>query len=74
MPVTEAMTAFDPKPKYTTERYQMVQSNDGINIKATLLSRPNNTSVISYLRNTACPPPAPRAMDTHASPNRFPLL
>jgi hypothetical protein len=23
------MTAFDPKQKYTTDRYQAVQSNDG---------------------------------------------
>jgi hypothetical protein len=28
VPVTEAMTAFDPKLKYTTDRYQVVQSND----------------------------------------------
>jgi hypothetical protein len=33
----------------------MVQSNDGINIKATLLSRPNNTYVIGYVLNIACP-------------------
>ena len=29
MPVTEAMTAFDPNPKSTTDRYPVVQSNDG---------------------------------------------
>jgi hypothetical protein len=29
VPVTEAMTAFDPKQKYMTDRYQVVQSNDG---------------------------------------------
>lgn len=28
-------TAFDPKPKYTTDRYQVVQWNDVINIKTT---------------------------------------
>ena len=29
MPVTEAMTAFDPNPTSTTDRYRVVQSNDG---------------------------------------------
>ena len=27
MPVTEAMTAFDPNPKSTTDRYQRINLN-----------------------------------------------
>lgn len=48
MPVTEAMTAFDPKPKFTTDRYQVVQITDAIKIKATFPSRQKNTSMIGY--------------------------
>ena len=55
MPVTEAMTAFDPKPKYTTDCYQGVKSNDVIKTKATLPSSPNNHSAIGYLLSTARP-------------------
>ena len=44
-------SAVDPKPKYTTNRYRGVQSNDGI--KATLPSRSNNTSATGYFLSTA---------------------
>jgi hypothetical protein len=37
--VTEAMTAFDPKAKYTTDRYQVIHSNDVIKINTTIPSR-----------------------------------
>ena len=47
--------AVDPKPKYTIDRYQVVQSHDVIKINATFPSRPNNTSAIDYLLNTARP-------------------
>ena len=56
MPVIEAMAAFDQEPKSTTDRYQEVKSNDVITINATLPSRQNNKSVISYSLGTACPP------------------
>ena len=48
-------TACDPKPKYTNDCYQVVQSNDVIKTKATLSSRLNDPSAIGYLLNTACP-------------------
>ena len=31
----KSVSAIDPKPKYTTDRYQVVQWNDVINIKTT---------------------------------------
>ena len=35
MPVTEAMTAFDPNPKSTTDRYQRINLNGVIKTKPT---------------------------------------
>jgi len=68
------MAVLDPKPKHTTDRYQVVKQNDAIKIKATLSSRSNNTSAIDYLLAPLALTYPPLTTRTQASPSQCPLL